>query len=267
MVENPWIGQFISDSNWSDIDGRTHRRHVVLQAGTTKGNSLVVSLQGLVDETPSYNVECGANGFVPGTMERAIGAECSVVITGEDGQLQRQSAVFYAAYVPSADVWRISTAEGDITVQRTTAPVDIPDVNPVGGSTAKVTNEADVPGRDVAGGVNSGVVGSGGAPNADQAYFDFQVEKPVAPIPGSGAPRYPDILRSAGVEGEVLAQFVVDTSGRVDISSYKVIRTSHELFAASLWAALPAMRFMPAEVGGRKVKQLVQQPFVFALQR
>ena len=132
---------------------------------------------------------------------------------------------------------------------------------------AKETDEVYFSGQDVAGGVASGVVGGMVTPNADQAYFDFQVEKPVAPIPGTGAPRYPDILRSAGVEGEVLAQFVVDTLGRVDISSYKVIRTSHELFAASLRAALPAMRFMPAEVGGRKVKQLVQQPFVFALQR
>jgi protein TonB len=29
--------------------------------------------------------------------------------------------------------------------------------------------------------------------------------------------------------------------------------------------ALPAMRFVPAEVGGKKVKQLVQQPFSFAI--
>jgi protein TonB len=29
--------------------------------------------------------------------------------------------------------------------------------------------------------------------------------------------------------------------------------------------ALPQMRFLAAEVGGRKVKQLVQQPFMFAI--
>jgi len=165
---------------------------------------------------------------------------------------------------PPPDVAAPPLAKG---FQVLTAPVEIPDVIPEIDLNAKVTNEADFSGRGVAGGVASGVVGGVVAPNADQAYFDFQVEKPVAPIPGTGAPRYPDILRSAGVEGEVLAQFVVDTLGRVEISSYKVIRTSHELFAASLRAALPAMRFMPAEVGGRKVKQLVQQPFVFALQR
>lgn len=105
------------------------------------------------------------------------------------------------------------------------------------------------------------------AVNADLPYFDFQVEKPVAPIVGSGAPRYPAILRSAGMEGEVLAQFVVDTTGRIEIESYKVLRQSHDLFDASVRNALPEMRFTPAEVGGRKVRQLVQQPFVFQLAR
>jgi protein TonB len=103
--------------------------------------------------------------------------------------------------------------------------------------------------------------------NQDQPFFDFQVEKPVAPIPGSGSPRYPEILLSAGVEGQVLAQFVVDTLGRVESGSFKVLRSDHDLFTASVRSALPAMRFLPAEVGGRKVKQLVQQPFVFNRQR
>ena len=119
----------------------------------------------------------------------------------------------------------------------------------------------------MAGGLASGVVGGTGPVNQDQTYFDFQVEKPVATAAGSASPRYPDILRSAGVEGEVLAQFVVDTMGRVEIPSFKVLRKSHDLFEAAVKSALPNMRFLPAEVGGRKVRQLVQQPFVFALQK
>jgi protein TonB len=148
-----------------------------------------------------------------------------------------------------------------------TAPVNIPDVIPEIDLSKKLTNEADFSGRGVAGGIASGVIGGTAPVNTDQTYFDFQVEKPVAPIPGTGAPRYPDILRSASVEGEVLAQFVVDTTGRVEIASFKVIRKSHDLFEAAVRSALPQMRFLPAEVGGRKVKQLVQQPFVFALQK
>jgi len=105
------------------------------------------------------------------------------------------------------------------------------------------------------------------AENQGLAYFDFQVEKPVAPIPGSGSPRYPQVLLSAGVEGQVLGQFVVDTLGRVELGSFKVIRSDHDLFTAAVRSALPAMRFLPAEVGGRKVRQVVQQPFVFNRQR
>jgi TonB family protein len=98
-----------------------------------------------------------------------------------------------------------------------------------------------------------------------EPYFEFQVEKPVTTAAGSVTPRYPQILREAGVEGEVLVSFVVDATGQADGSTFKVIRSTHELFSTAVKQALPAMRFVPAEVGGRKVKQLVQQPFSFAL--
>jgi protein TonB len=51
------------------------------------------------------------------------------------------------------------------------------------------------------------------------------------------------------------------------VNTYKVLKTTHELFASAVRNALPNMKFLPAEVGGRKVKQLVQQPFVFAIQK
>ncbi len=147
------------------------------------------------------------------------------------------------------------------------APISIPDVIPEIDLSKALTNEDDFSGKGVAGGVASGVVGGTGPVNTDQTYFDFQVEKPAGSMPGSPGPRYPDILRQGSVEGEVLAQFVVDTTGRVDISSFRVLRSTHALFEQAVRSALPNMRFLPAEVGGRKVKQLVQQPFVFNLQR
>ena len=94
-------------------------------------------------------------------------------------------------------------------------------------------------------------------------YFEYQVQQPVMAAPGSPAPRYPDILKKAGVSGEVIASFVVDTTGMADVRSLKVIRSSHQLFVDAIVAALPDMRFTPALVGGRKVKQLVMEPFVF----
>lgn len=102
---------------------------------------------------------------------------------------------------------------------------------------------------------------------SDEPYFEFQVDKPVSPVSNGAHPRYPAILRQAGVEGEVLAQFVVDADGRADVSTFKTLKSSHDLFAQAILSALPAMRFVPAEVGGRAVKQLVQQPFAFRIAR
>jgi protein TonB len=147
------------------------------------------------------------------------------------------------------------------------APINIPDVIPEIDLSRSVTNESDFSGKGVQGGAANGVKGGIVPTDQTQTYFEFQVEKPVVGAPGSSAPRYPEILKSAGVEGEVLAQFVVDTTGRAENGSFKVLKTSHELFALAVKNALPGMRFLPAEVGGKKVKQLVQQPFVFNIQK
>lgn len=146
-----------------------------------------------------------------------------------------------------------------------TAPIKIPDVLPDIDLSKKVTNEEDFSGKGVAGGIAKGVVGGVPQPAEGQTYFEFQVEKQAQMSPGSPPPAYPAMLASANVEGEVLAQFVVDTSGRVDMSTFRVIRSTHDLFTNAVRAWLPNRRFYPAEVGGRKVKQLVQLPLQFTL--
>ncbi|HEX2779756.1 MAG TPA: TonB family protein [Gemmatimonadaceae bacterium] len=99
----------------------------------------------------------------------------------------------------------------------------------------------------------------------DSVYFEFQVEKPAEALPGGSRPAYPAPLSAAHVEGEVLVQFVVDTAGRVEPGTFKVLETTNAVFADAVEAALPGMRFSPAELHGRLVRQLVQQPFVFRL--
>ena len=148
-----------------------------------------------------------------------------------------------------------------------TAPVEIPDVIPDTDLSKKVTDESDFSGKGVAGGTSKGVEGGKAVVQSDQPYFEFQVEKPVVPAPGSISPRYPDMLRQAGVEGEVLAQFVVDTTGKAEPGSLKILKSSHDMFIQSVKNALPQMKFIPAEVGGKKVKQLVQQPFTFSISK
>ena len=148
-----------------------------------------------------------------------------------------------------------------------TPPITIPDVIPDVDLSRKATDEADFSGKGVQGGVAKGVEGGTGPVISDQPYFDFQVEKAAAAIPGSGSPAYPEMLKSSGVEGEALVQFIVDTTGRAELGSFKVLRASHDAFGQAVKAALPRMRFLPAEIGGRKVRMLVQQPFAFALNK
>ena len=103
--------------------------------------------------------------------------------------------------------------------------------------------------------------------DTSQPYFEFQATKVARQIPGTGNMRYPDALRAAKMEGEVLAQFVVDADGHVEPGTFKVLKSDNELFTQAVKAALSDMRFQPAEVKGVRVKQLVQQPFTFGLSR
>jgi protein TonB len=103
---------------------------------------------------------------------------------------------------------------------------------------------------------------SGGAP-----FRAEQVEKQVGVVAGSAPPRYPEVLRSSGVEGKVIAQFVVDEQGHAEEESLRFVRSDNQLFADAVRVALVRMRFIPAEIGGVKVRQLVQMPFVFTLSR
>ena len=129
-----------------------------------------------------------------------------------------------------------------------------------------VTNESDFTGKGVKGGTGSGVVGGTG-PVTNQTYFEFQVEKQVAVIAGNAPPRYPEALRQAGVEGRVMAEFVVNEQGRTEEASIRFVQSDNDLFEDAVRVALRRMRFIPAEVGGRKVRQLVEMPFVFTLAR
>ena len=96
-------------------------------------------------------------------------------------------------------------------------------------------------------------------------YSAWQVEKAVVPLSGNPKPEYPSMLQSAHVDGEVLAQFVVDTAGRVDMSTFRALQATNELFVNSVRRALGEWKFRPAEVEGRRVRQLVQMPLTFKL--
>jgi TonB family protein len=91
------------------------------------------------------------------------------------------------------------------------------------------------------------------------------VDRIAAPLPGNGAPDYPRSLRTAGVEGSVLVTFVVDTAGRAEPGSVRVVSNTHPLFAEAVRQWLGRTRYAPAEIRGMRVRQLVQQEVGFTL--
>jgi hypothetical protein len=76
-------------------------------------------------------------------------------------------------------------------------------------------------------------------------------------------PIYPDSMYEHGISGTVIAEFVVDITGEVDVDSYNVVATTHPLFAESVRRVLKEAQFAPAIKQGHPVMQVVHQPFYF----
>ena len=66
--------------------------------------------------------------------------------------------------------------------------------------------------------------------------------RPLQPI----EPRYPDMLRSANVAGDISVNVTIDRDGRVAAVRYDSTSNGHELFRMSARTYLQHLRFSPA---------------------
>ena len=94
-----------------------------------------------------------------------------------------------------------------------------------------------------------------------------QVEVRALPDSGTLAPEYPDSLWRAGAEGRVVLEFVVDSTGVVEERTIRVVVATHALLAESARRAVTGAHFTPASLAGRHVRQIVQAPFEFVIDR
>lgn len=76
---------------------------------------------------------------------------------------------------------------------------------------------------------------------------------------------YPPSLKAAKVDGQVVAEFVVDTLGQVEPEHFGIVSSSNALFSDSVREAIRGALFKPAVRQGRLVRQLVRQPFAFVI--
>lgn len=100
---------------------------------------------------------------------------------------------------------------------------------------------------------------------AQNAFTLLDVDSAATRDPESAVPIYPRVLELKGIEGSALVRFVVDTTGRADVESFRIVDETHRLFGQAVRDALPRMKFRPATMGDKKVRQLVEIPFGFRL--
>ncbi len=99
----------------------------------------------------------------------------------------------------------------------------------------------------------------------DSVFTVLEVDSAVVRSASSAAPAYPLELLGKHVEGSVTVRYVVDTTGFADMASFIVVRSSNDGFVQAVRDALPYMRFAPAKIGLRRVRQLVEQSFGFRI--
>ncbi|MDP1890869.1 MAG: energy transducer TonB [Gemmatimonadaceae bacterium] len=102
---------------------------------------------------------------------------------------------------------------------------------------------------------------------AQNAFTLLDVDTAAVRDPSSAVPVYPSLLEKQGIEGTAVVRFVVDTNGRADLGTFRLVETNHPLFAAAVRDALPGMKFHPATVGPNRVRQMVELPFGFQIVR
>jgi len=101
--------------------------------------------------------------------------------------------------------------------------------------------------------------GNGGGRAADQVYAEATVDE-RAEIVFAPPLDYPPVLRRAGLQGRVTVQAVIDTLGRAEPASLKVIARPNTAFDQSARAYVLQAVFRPARVKGRAVRVLITVP-------
>lgn len=81
----------------------------------------------------------------------------------------------------------------------------------------------------------------------------------------SAAPEYPQAMALRRVEGTAVLRFVIDSTGLIDMSTVRVMSSTHSAFARSVLEAMPKMKFRPASIAGHPVRLLVEQTFSFKI--
>jgi TonB family protein len=174
---------------------------------------------------------------------------------------------------PEPPVQRLVVAEPPPKgFQTIAAPQDLPTIIPPVDLTQRPLDPRDFTGRGVEGGVADGVVGGTGqvvsdleAGGLDAIYEATTSDERFQPatLLSQPVPKYPPALAALGVAGRVKVEFVVDTTGRVETGSVRILESSHRAFEDAARGTVLAAEFRPARFGSHPVRQLTRQAIRF----
>lgn len=144
------------------------------------------------------------------------------------------------------------------------APVEIPtSIPPI--DLNERFDPRDFTGVGVELGVATGVVQQVTGPvDLTQVFIEAVVDEPPERI-SFPAPEYPRILLEAGVEGMVVLEAIIDTTGHAEPGSIKVIESTNRAFEAPAREAMRKALFRPGRVRGQPVRVLVHMPIRFVI--
>lgn len=142
------------------------------------------------------------------------------------------------------------------------APVEIPtSIPPI--NLNERFDPRDFTGVGVELGVATGVEVTGPV-DLTQVFMEAVVDEPPERI-SFPAPEYPRILLEAGVEGSVILEAIIDTTGHAEPASIKVVESTNRAFEAPAREAMRKALFRPGRIRGQPVRVLVHMPIRFVI--
>ena len=227
-------------------------------------------------ESEKHGGKMGAGSAASVALHVAVLAFAIAVTSHAGRDRNRDTAIFIPLpkWQPTVNVVKHASAAMPRRPQETTPRVPaivvaIPPVIPPTLPGASLTPAPAVTGPAAAPlpGSASGGTDSTAAPVVgNTAVGADAVDIPAAALPGQRGPVYPERLRAMGVDGRVVARFVVERNGRVESEPIILSATAGE-FAASVKRYLASARYRPAVIRGQAVRQLAEQEFDFTVGR
>jgi protein TonB len=148
---------------------------------------------------------------------------------------------------------------------QTTISVAVPSVIPDPGISPDVPT-AIGPAASAVPGAQPGTDTAVAATRGDSPFGVEEVDVPASVLSGQRGPIYPEGLRAMGIEGRVVARFVIGKTGRVEADP-TIVSSSDDEFAAAVRRYLTTARYRPATKNGEPVRQLAEQEFDFTVRR